>query len=643
MNEVKGVPKTFMVENNYSPLVHSTLKLFNALPVDNQKRKNPSEILTRLTIMHGFVFSPQICANYTEKELREMIELIEDEVGINPTQMNSSFHKSWKKVRDAPLFQLMVEQAFHYMTTYGYEQMGIYNPDSVFIPNEKLQMPELSDGIKLTVIKGYTKKQLKEKMAKVLQSGIALKSVDEFVRIAEYCEITTNEISEIKNKEVRVRLYNSIGLVPHDPVEFLRLVVFRTTEKSLIITNNKTIRTIKESTADIATVFADYDKIAGYRRLAEIFLRHKRLFLAMKSKPGMRTIINRISTLSHKYHKPLQQPIMNNITGLLKKNEKISMSRLKDELAESNIFRKIRLLHALNYRISGSNSILYKVRNGKGYSKELEFENIDGAKKIYDVVLKSIVGDLSHLKGKKIYIPNNIKYALPATEKQFTGNMPSGSSVTVPRDMIFGVYWENVNGYRIDIDLSVISIRNGKIGWNARARSDNILFSGDVTDAPNGATELFYVNKHFEDTLMMYANYFNYTENLSVPLKVIVAGEHPNSFGRNYMVDPNHIQCVAKTDIDVKQKILGIIKVTEGECTFYFSETALGDKIASSSDKHNDLARDYLSSYTMSVITLNDVLEMVGAKLVEEKGKDVVDLSPEVIEKDSFIRLLTKQ
>jgi len=71
--------------------------------------------------------------------------------------------------------QLVMEQLIHYFTTYGFKDMGIYSEESVYIPSEKLDIPELKEDIKLTVIKGYTKEELKEKLMKMLSSGIALK------------------------------------------------------------------------------------------------------------------------------------------------------------------------------------------------------------------------------------------------------------------------------------------------------------------------------------------------------------------------------------------------------------------------------------------------------------------------------------
>lgn len=656
MNEAKGVPKKLVTKQNYTSLVHSTLKLFNAIPIQSAVKRNPTKAQLAKTLEFGLVIPPQVYGNYSASQIESLLEQITNESGLSSLQMNSTFHKSWKKVRDAPYYQLLVEQLYHYMTTYGFENMGVYTPEGVYIPRERLDVPHLVDGVKLQVIKAYTKKQLKEKLLKILESGIALKNLDDITAVAKFCELSDDEVLSIKNREVKIRLYDTLDIIPRDPVEFLRYVLFKTTTKSLILTNVKTIEAIKASTVDVTPLFRKYDKIAGYKRLAETFLRFKRLYLAFKHNGNLSRDINIIARLAPKYHKPLQQPLMNTITGLIKQGKRIDMKRLDAELKESNIFRKVRLLSALNYRLTESSDILYRVRNGRSYATTMIVGDINKVEKIRDVVLKSIVKNLKHLKGKKIYIPSRINYALPATEKQFTGNIPNGSFVTVNKDMIFGIHWFNHNnstthnseyGYynnldRVDVDLSVISITGGKLGWDGRFRSSNLKFSGDITDAPHpeGATEMFYIDKNFDDVMLLYANYFNYTEK-PVPIKLIVASEHPRAWHANYMVDPNHIQCMARTELRDKQTMLGIIVASNDECKFYFSEAALGDTISSSGGGYSDIARRYLTTLVTNAVMLEDVLEMAGAKIIREPTKTAIDLSPEVIEKDTFINLLT--
>lgn len=658
MNDNLTVSNIETMSNDETAVFNACLKLFRAVPVKNQQKKNPSKAMSQFTIGHGFIYSPQVVNSFNEKELRIMADVIAEEINITPTQMNASFHKSWGKVRDAPYFQLMAEQAYHYMTTYGFERMGCFDNSTVFIPNERLDIPEFKGGIRLTLINGYTKKQLKEKLLTMINSGMAFKSIDDLVTIARFVVLNEDEVINMKNKEVRTKMYSIMDLIPEDPTELLRLAIFETTGKTLLINNRDSTKAIIASGKghEMRKLFEQYDEHFGYSRLAESFNRFKRLYLGFKQLEGMNSIINKISHLSKIYHKPMKYSFLNNITGMLNRGDPISEKRLVEELGKVNVFRKIRLAQSIKYRLTGNQDIMYKVRNGKAFATTMNFTNIGGAQNVYNVLIKHIAKDLKHLKGKEFYIPENITYALPATEKQMSGMIPSGSYISTQKDMIMGVHWVDV-GERIDLDLSAQSLQGGKIGWDGSYRSDrkSIIFSGDNTSAPapNGASELFYINKDYEDTCLINLNYFNFGRSFrygydndtdaKVPFKLMIAEEHPNSFGKNYTIDPNHMKCLINDVIDTKQRILGLITAKDGECRFYFNDTSIGNDISVRGHNYISIARNYLAEFSKNQITFNEILVAVGAKIVHTQTSKSIDLSIEALQKDTFINLLFKK
>ncbi len=527
----------------------SLLRLFRALPIRDKRKEKVSETLLKKTIQKGFIFSPDVVANYSTKELVELTETIEQEIGLTPEQMNNSFHKSWKKIKEADIEQLFLEQVIHYITTYGFELFGVYSPDSVYIPREELDIPDI-DNISLVVIKGYTKSEIKEKLISLLASGIALKqnTINDVVDVALWLELGVEEIENIENKEVRIALYSYLNIVPQNPVEFLRYIVYQSTEQTLLIKSAELIKEIKgNKNLKIIKLFKDYDREYGLKKLAEIFLRFKPLFLAFKTNPQLNKIINKLRKLSVKYHKPMKPDYLNDVTSLIKHGNEIDIDILRQELDQVNIFRKIRLAYALKFRTKEHDSILYRIRNGKSYATDFSFFGQERVKEALNIVLGSIIEDISgKVTGKRIYIPEYMHYTLPATEKMFTGNFPSGSYVSIPSDMIFGIHWNNINHKRIDLDLSIINAGT-KFGWdgNYRDGAGTILFSGDITDAggKNGATELFYVKRQSEASLIMFVNYYNFDASIEVPFKILVAKEQANRFKKNYMVDPNNIKC----------------------------------------------------------------------------------------------------
>jgi hypothetical protein len=621
----------------------STIKLFKAVPITVKKTKKANKDLLEKTIKRGFVFAPEVVYNYPNCD--ELIKLIE--VGMTPEELNNSFHKSWGKVKEASMEQLVAEQIVHYITTYGFKSLGIYDKDSVYIPNEKLEIPEIEEDIKFTVIKGYTKKELKEKLLKLLDSGIALKeeTIVDIVDVALFVKLNKKEIEGIKNKEVRVIMYDYLGLIPASNTEFLRFIVYKQTGKTLLIKSPELIEELKEHNyMSIVRLFHEYEKQYGLDKLAEIFYRFKPIFLAFRKNSEMKRIVNKIRRLAVRHHKPMPEDYLNEITAKVKKGEKIDTIVLKKELDKVNVFRKIRLAYALKFRTKDVDSILYKIRNGKGYATDFSFEEKNRAKRILAVVLDSIIKDVSkNVKGKKVYIPEFINYSLPATEKQFVGNFPSGTFVSMPKDMIAGIHWENVRGHQIDLDLSLMSPEAGKIGWDSsyRSESGDILFSGDITDAPKGASELFYVQRQAKDAFILFVNYYNYDPGVKVPFSIIVAKEQVSNFGKNYMVDPNNIVSIAEFEIDQRQKILGLIVTTTNECRFYFVETAIGKSITSSGSEFAENSRKYLFNFYENTINLKDVLSEAGARIIDDKEKADIDLSPENLEKDSILNLIS--
>jgi len=272
----------------------SIIRLFKAVPIKYKKEKKSSEYIFKESMYRGFVFTPEVIFNYSEKDLMDLIKIVENEVGLNPKQMNSSFHKSWSKVRDSSLFQLVIEQIIHYWTTYGFERLGIYNKDSVYIPNEDLNIPELEEGITLTVIKGYTKEELKEKLLSLLSRGIALKedTVKDVIDVSLFLDLNEEEIESIKNKETKIALYDYLGKFPENPIEFLRFIIYKSIKQTLLIKDKETIKKIKENqNVDVLRLFRSYRDKYGLENLAQIFFRFKPLFLAFRTNSGLKPVI----------------------------------------------------------------------------------------------------------------------------------------------------------------------------------------------------------------------------------------------------------------------------------------------------------------------------------------------------------------
>jgi hypothetical protein len=626
----------------------STLRLFNAIQVNDKNENYFDEKVFKHTVQNGYVLDSSICPTTT------LLNKVEKIVGISGEKANASFHKSWKIIKESSIEELVLQQIIHYITTYGFEALGIYREDFVYIPHEKLELPEITEDIKLTFVKAMTSDEILENII-ALGSKIALskETLKDMTTIIEYNKYDSKFIKKIGNRELKSFLYEFYDIMPDDPLEYLRYVIIKMTGETLLIKNKYLIESIKKSDYKMLDSFLD----KAPKNLASIFFRYKPLFLAMKSISHNKTFFNHLRKNANNMHVPLPVDYLGDITNQIK-NKTLNFDMLQEYLKNKNIYRKIRLAYALNFRLYNKDSIVYKVRNGRGWTTDFSWDSNTNnvVNEALNIVLDSIADDIKdNVKDKVIYIPENIHYTLPATEKQFSGFLPSNSYVSVAKDMIFGIHWENLEDgkdyyyNRVDLDLSLTDAYQ-KYGWDGYYRSNerDILFSGDVTDAPkpNGASELFYLQKELRLPKVLFVNYYNFRNGANVPCKIIISDDKPKDFGRDYLININKIVASSLINIDKKQTMLGLVLSVDGENRFYFSSTGLGNSISSS---NNDLAKkalNYLLGSCEKPIELKTVLSKAGAIVVSEKPNEedmkneYIDLSPENLDKNSIINLL---
>jgi hypothetical protein len=633
-------------------IIAATLNLFNGIVITKQDydKASLSKYLIcktfRVCLKNGFILSPSIYLQY-KKDIVEILSQIDDTVGINGKNLNTAFHKSWEKVCDSSIEQLVLEQFVHYFTTYGFESLGIDN-DIVYIPTEKLKIPKVKiDRIPLTIIHGYTLDEIKSKISALLSSGIALseKTIQDLVLLIKYYKFfNATDLANIKNKEIRVILYKELNIIPANNVEFLRFLIYISTGKSLLIKNKETIESIKSGSldVDVFNCLNTYIKMYGIERLGEIFYRFKPLFLAFKFN-DCQPIINRIRRSAKQNHKPLIPDYINSVTQLLVKDD-LDLHKLFNELKKVNTFRKIKLLYALAMRTIDCGSAVYNIRNGKTWTKLVKNNySYEQASEIYNIVYSNLVNDISpNIKGKKIYIPKNIKYSIPSTEKQFVDKIPAGTHIKFDNRMVFGVHWANQDGQRIDLDLSLLSL-NKKFGWDAYYRSgSDILFSGDMTDAPqpHGASELFSISNTNDKQFLVSLNYYNRDNDSPkiVPFKLFLAKTFDKKMSHNYMVDPNNILTQCNLELSRQQKFIGFINRTG----FYFTNSDFIQGRTLRDNNHTKNMINYFVKFYQNALSLNYLLHDAGAIMVDNPEDCDINLDLQSIEKDTIINLLTK-
>ncbi len=616
----------------------STLRLFKAIQVDSKQALKKASPIDEQCIRRGYLLDRAIKPN------DQLLNLIDAVFGLTGEQANAAFHKSWKTIEETDREVLVMQQVMHYMTTYGFEQMGIYNESTIYIPNEVLNVPAIEKDLPITVVKAMTADEILEGIIK-LASGIALsdESLKDIMEIVKANKYNSAFIKQVKNRELVALLNDYYDIVPGEPVAFLRYVVSKLTDESLLIKNDHLISKLEKANGK----FLDVLMKDAPEDLASIFLRFKPLFLAMKKASKNKTVFNQLRRKADEMHVPLPEDYLSSVTAMIK-NQRLDFDELSKQLVQANVFRKIRLAYALKYRLDYKSSILYKVRNGTGWAADFEWsEDYDAlTQQAFETVIESITTDVkAQVNGKCFYIPEHVYYALPATEKQFTGYLPTGSYVSVPEDIVVGIHWKNTQR-RIDLDLAVIG-ESGKIGWDAGYKSgDNqVLFSGDMTSAPTplGATELFYLKKGSQEPRILTVNYFNFSKDDEVDCKILVAHEKPKNFGKNYMVDINNMVASANIKINRKQNVIGLVLSVDDENRIYFSNSSVGNAVSFRANQNATHIRKYLVGVTKSSIDFRDILTKAGAIICNElTDEECIDLSPEMLDKTTFLNMLTK-
>lgn len=595
----------------------------------------------------------------------ELIQKAIELYGISAAEFNQTFHKSWSTIANKSVRELFIEQALHYITVYGFEALGIFDHDTVYIPAEKLEIPELNKKtFKFTNIRPMTEDQVKEKLMILLSSGIAL-SEDTIEQVKILSDLLNKEdVAKVCNREVRSYLYDKFKVVPEDPEEFLRYLIYKTTGSTLKIQNKDMYEKLRAS--DKKLVLKLLNNYPNPAKLSSIFLRNKNLFLALKTKYTLDTTsrevnhyINRLRKLAEHNHEPYLGGCLDSLL-----NYEFDKYVLEEALNKVTFFRSIRCLNMLNYRLSGNSSIIYRVRNGKSFTTELK-NNLNGESKSgykaklknnRDIIYRYVISKLSEkVKGKHIYIPKEVIYKAPSSEKQFVGDFPEGSYVELPKNadnLLFAIHWENLGNERVDLDLRMLN-ENEHFGWNASLKNIEVLFSGDITDAPApfGATEAFLVKGTDKAYTAIINNYS--LNDTPVPYSFIIGYAKDKQLCRNYTISPDEIlhKINYKIDPNCAQTVLGLIKLKDDSKRFYFQNFGAGCARYTKNKGYILKTYDYLNKYNETQVTLNDLLKKAGAIIIRrptykdengEKREADINLSLESINKSTIIDLFKK-
>lgn len=579
-----------------------TLKLFNAVVAkESTKDAFVSE--------KGYIIEPG--ALWAQKEI---IRFYKNEK-LDGFGLNKTFHKSWKKVFTSSREQLWMEQIKHYISTYGSNFS-----DVMYIPDEVLDVPELKVCFK--VVKAYSNKEMTDKCLSLLKSGMALKEET----INEILSVLVDELSykftgeeNIKNKEATVIIADTYNVLPKDTMAFFRYIIYKATGESLLIKSNDVIEAIKTSGYNPAVQFEQF----GLEKMATIFNRFKPLFLAFKSRCPK--TINKISKLSKTHHQPLVVNPLNFVTSVFISDEE------KHWLDNATPFALFKALSACHTRMNGQYAFAYRIRNGKSYVRTKKVSGVVWPN--YDY-LYTYMKERFDLSGNKFFLPKDVAYALPTSEKMYVGNIPTGTKF-YGKSLAVGVYWENSWGAQ-DLDLSGINI-GGKIGWNAdyKQGKGGLMYSGDITNAENGAVEYLHAQNGLAHPTLVKNNVYSGDNNCEY--KIIVGkGDH---ISYDYMMNPYNLFVETKCQSVQKQTILGMLLPESDRQCFVLLNFGAGQSRVSGNSAVSHMATQALHQQWSNPITFREMIIELGGEVVSNIVDADFDFSLEKLEKDSFMKV----
>ena len=588
--------------------------------------------------------------------------------GVDGYILNQAFHKSLDTVINTRDEDLVLQQIFHYFTTYGFKSIGIYSENTIFIPKEKLEVPNLKEDFKLINITPITKNELKEKLRNLVTSSIPLSKtvIKDILNLSEYLDITKDNIDEVKNRELKVALYDKLDLIPKNNIEFLRYLVYKITGNTLLIKDKETFRQLNFSDKiQVLRIMNSYKELYGLEPLSEIFNRYKAIFLSLKTEDyliddvddiygkkdeeiELNKIINKISKLSKKNHVPFKANEMDSFIVWYKNNKDKDdyLKLLENKLKKENIWRIIKLRNYVSNINNKMEERVYKIRNNRTWIT-IKKDDFEFDKEIINVFDKLIIAKMKpHLTNKKVYLDKDINIVLPQSEKQFVGNLPCLSSIEIKKeDVLIGIHWFNLPYESVDLDLKAISSYY-TIGWDADyKKGTKIIFSGDITDAPypDGASEYLYFSQDIDfDVLSIKVNNYNMCYD-DVPFEIIVAKKPKEKLASNYIVDPNDIIVKIPGNIIEKNKIetsIGIIVIDDEHIKIVLSNYVTSNRISASNNEIEEALRTYIDLNSIIRCNLRYFINKVGACIVDDKKEADIDLSVENLNKNSIIDLL---
>ncbi len=437
------------------------LNLFNCMVVgDDQK----APVVSGVPIFNTTLLDFGVVLDFVPTN--DQLSLLKEE--LKPLNVETLFTREERN--EAPIEHLFLKQFLHYVEVYGLDSPGLFDLTT-------------SSGtiVSLRFVKGISVAEVTEKVHALIYTNAPVKNTEPlFSIIGQYA--IDYDFSKIQNNEMRIILYRDGVDKFDDGDDMVRYMCYKATGQTLLIKSKEVIAAVGKMEF-FSDFFGTHENV-----MAQVFNRHKRIILAAK-KPYTARAINRIARKSKTKHVPIRESIAKIFVSHALKHPTFAGV---GALSRISVRDKLKYLNILAKKNVQSPVDSFKIRNGKVYTKaDRPVYEVSDINRVEAMVLRALAVDLIHLRDKTILLDANVDYGLPVSRKQTLGRLPFGTTVRVDGNEISsGMYWENSWGAS-DLDLSTIDAKGRRVGWGQRSGFDDkgIVYSGDLTDARNGAME----------------------------------------------------------------------------------------------------------------------------------------------------------
>ena len=536
-------------------LVRVSVLNLNVVPFEKDTLTESEKVLAahRLAKLGVIVKGEYENVKGTSKSIKKVIKAIANIRDLDNNWENTLFSFD-EVIENEDLTRL--KTLLHYMTTYGAEYFGV--DIETYFPNEmsnedkskyskiKEMLDEVEfkeniinvtfkhiDDVKKDLARFYEKYArplsdldieiileenipveidkivFKENQIKLLEKGVKTSNPELAIRYIKY-KLGLNPNMLYTKDLKKMMSINVDDNIKKDCIKLIDNVIENDVDNSFLELLKQKRRMIKKLLAVI-----DYNKSEKYNEIKP-FLRENKRIQRVKTKYSKVLFKHTNNSKLHldvmrdkfiEYFKVYDDnKILENFEKMSIKNQIQIVNYIRKVLSKHNLIKTGRELKE-TYVLPHSS---YTKEEVNDVVTEPEFRRLLKLDSNFNEYVKDNVKKLFENKNIKIdsklleyILENDIKYPISLRlEENSTFYYESGSSIKFEssKTLRCGIYWENSNE-SVDLDLSAIIKTNDnnivKIGWNSDYTYDeSIVFSGDVTDAPNGAAEFIDIINH---------------------------------------------------------------------------------------------------------------------------------------------------